>query len=964
MAHELKVNYYPSVRHQDNAMVKTLASIIDEIRSDQHLGLVMAIRATEDEAKRRTLKEQLPAFRPALLDRLPTGVVNFDIDTKDNVGLESVRLKACLEKIPSCIYAFESPSGGFKFGILTDFLDDGADRKTVADRYRMAYSRTLEYVKDKTDIDFLADSTGQYIHQLCYLSYDPNAYFNPDCETLTVNQECIVVAPTQRVVNHDYSDEFVLELLKYIPCDLGYDERLPINYGVLKQLGESGIAPLMAHWNNEDKPKLERNLRDQMRNLQFGSIGHLIKVAKENGYTEATGRARNHLRPKPIQLQADPLVSVEEGLIKLTAAAQSFFQGNRNVFLNVSTGAGKSRAVMEEVIKTIPRNKNVLMLVPTNALGEELMETFDRQLNPILDSQVQEEISARESNQLKSRPRDLIRLMRRNRLPKIVHIRGKKKTCEAHCEEYFEKYKSVPQTECARCLMNEGCRHLDQFNGLNDNIRIMSHYEWSNAPSAWFSGYELDTNGKIQPRKNGHWMPDYIIIDENIFTVNSAESSKDTGDKFRSIKLILDDVAREVPLSDAIICHSAQVIDDARRNVRPKRPYYEGNAQRYQNQMANYDAAMEDFSEVLERLERFATTKTHRFLLGLWASDGVMHYAPTTCPADRYANIPTLFLDATANEGVVRRFIPDIDFHRISIKSNSGVRLIQLGDTTVSKRKLENPDYREDMIDWLKNIIENGGYSNVGVITYKAIDGVDGDFDKYLANEIGASEHGHFGAIRGLNSFENADCLLIVGRHFIGTDPVKNIASAIFGETSDYVDAYVDRPVRMIDGSITAINCKAAINDKHNAINQHYCLSETIQAVGRARSIHGSKKDIYYFSNESLGLDVEVTDFFYQDALAQSVASPEAIEAIIKIGYVQDKPSELEKIGVPNNVIKNHRDELASELDGLGIPRLTCRMRDSKNRPQRVSYFVKDIDLFKTGCKIDNKTFEAFETQQ
>ena len=34
MAHELKVNYYPSVRHQDNAMVKTLASIIDEIRSD------------------------------------------------------------------------------------------------------------------------------------------------------------------------------------------------------------------------------------------------------------------------------------------------------------------------------------------------------------------------------------------------------------------------------------------------------------------------------------------------------------------------------------------------------------------------------------------------------------------------------------------------------------------------------------------------------------------------------------------------------------------------------------------------------------------------------------------------------------------------------------------------------------------------------------------------------------------
>lgn len=74
--------------------------------------------------------------------------------------------------------------------------------------------------------------------------------------------------------------------------------------------------------------------------------------------------------------------------------------------------------------------------------------------------------------------------------------------------------------------------------------------------------------------------------------------------------------------------------------------------------------------------------------------------------------------------------------------------------------------------------------------------------------------------------------------------------------------------------------------------------------------------------------------------------------------------SEPIKIGVNGNIIQNHRDELASELDALGIPRLTCRMRHSKHRIQHVGHFVKDIDLFKTGCKIDNKTFEAFETQQ
>lgn len=167
----------------------------------------------------------------------------------------------------------------------------------------------------------------------------------------------------------------------------------------------------------------------------------------------------------------------------------------------------------------------------------------------------------------------------------------------------------------------------------------------------------------------------------------------------------------------------------------------------------------------------------------------------------------------------------------------------------------------------------------------------------------------------------------------------------------------------MKDGSIMSINCRAAINDKHIAINQHYCVSETIQAIGRARSIHGTKKDIYYFSNESLGLDVEVTDFFYLDRPKPSVVPPEAIDEIIRIGYVRDKPSELAKIGVPNNVTKNHRDELASELCELGVPRLRCRMRDRKHGTQHIGYFVKDIDLFKTGCKIDNKTFEAFETE-
>ena len=955
-------------------MVKTLASIVDEIQSDQHGALVKAIRATEDKDKIKSLKAQLPIFLAALVDGKPTGIVSFDIDKKDNVGLESARLKVCLEQIPSCIYAFESPSGGIKFGILTDFHDDGIDKPTMSRRYRIAYDRTLEYVKQSAEMEFVDDRANRSIYQKCYFSNDRNADFNPDCETLKVDHDCIVEAPVQQAVNLDYSDEFVLELLTFIPKDLSYSERLPINYAVLEQLGELGVASLLTHWDKEEKPELERKLRDQLKNLQFGSIGHLIKVAKENGYTEATGRARNHLRPQSIQLQAYPLVSVEEGIASLSKTVRSFFQGNRNVFLNVSTGAGKSYAVLNVLVKEIPLNKKVLVLVPTHALGKELMNTFTRLRTDHIDATVNGNTADNTDGDTKSAYPALMRLKANNRVSNLVHLRGQQKgkteedgedgLCQMKDNRFHKEGRNVPWQECSRCPMSQGCKYLDQFNGLFDNIRIMTHNEWINRESVWFSGYHSLENGDLQPRQSGGWKPDYIVIDENIFNVNLNEITSDRGDKFPSIKQIVDDVARGVPLADAIVCNSNELLEDAKLNIRPDYPRSNLSESAYEIVRNEYGRKMKEFSTVLEKLVLYANTGERRYLLGVWVEDGSIHHAPTTYPEDRYANIPTLFLDATANEAVVRRFVPDIEFHRIAIRSNPEVKLYQLADTTVSRHKLAKSEFREYMIDWLKKIIAKHGYSNVGLITYKKVQGVDGGFDEYLAKEIGASVFNHFGAIRGVNSFETTDCLLIVGRHFIGTDRVTDMASAIFGETSDYDDAYVDKPVRMIGGSIMAINCKAAINDKHNAINQHYCLSETIQAVGRARSIHGSNKDIYYFSNESLGLDVEVSDFFYQDASASHVVPTEAVNAIIETGYVQDKPSELIKIGVNGNIIKNHRDELTSELDGLGIPRLTCRMRDSKNRPRRVSYFVKDIDLFKTGCKIDGKTFEAFETQQ
>ena len=55
------------------------------------------------------------------LDATPTGIIQFDIDLQGNEDTDFDDLKQMVITVPECIYALRSPSGGLKFGILTDF---------------------------------------------------------------------------------------------------------------------------------------------------------------------------------------------------------------------------------------------------------------------------------------------------------------------------------------------------------------------------------------------------------------------------------------------------------------------------------------------------------------------------------------------------------------------------------------------------------------------------------------------------------------------------------------------------------------------------------------------------------------------------------------------------------------------------------------------------------------------------
>ena len=133
--------------------IRDLEDVMADIQNGTVKSVVEKIRIEDKESiVRDTLKKTLPAFfvGAVLNDNQPslsksknyesTGIVQFDIDDYD-VEV-SKKLLQKINKISSLVYSFLSPSGGVKFGVLTDFkcADD-----TINHRYNIVY----KMVKDE-----------------------------------------------------------------------------------------------------------------------------------------------------------------------------------------------------------------------------------------------------------------------------------------------------------------------------------------------------------------------------------------------------------------------------------------------------------------------------------------------------------------------------------------------------------------------------------------------------------------------------------------------------------------------------------------------------------------------------------------------------------------------------------------------------------------------------------------------
>lgn len=315
-------------------------------------------------------------------------------------------------------------------------------------------------------------------------------------------------------------------------------------------------------------------------------------------------------------------------------------------------------------------------------------------------------------------------------------------------------------------------------------------------------------------------------------------------------------------------------------------------------------------------------------------------YCPKLKTIDlRYDNIPKLFLDATANQDVIQQILGNINYCSLRIKSKDDINTYQLENTNFSKSRLESVKDVEKLIKLAR--IYRDKYDKVGIITYKNTKGIN-NFPEFMAKKLNANEYAHFGNLRGLNNFENMDCILILGRFMLPPLDIELIEMAIYPNLPhDNSVYYSDVPVLMKDGSVWALNNMIYQNPKLNNIKQHFSSSENIQALGRSRYVYGKKKDVYIFSNESLGTDVEISGFFRYETPKYN----DAIEKLQNLGRVRNNESGLKQLGLSEHAIKRCRAKIDKEFSEAGITKIIIQSKDKASRKISHEYYCVDNAL-------------------
>lgn len=443
-----------------------------------------------------------------------------------------------------------------------------------------------------------------------------------------------------------------------------------------------------------------------------------------------------------------------------------------------------------------------------------------------------------------------------------------------------------PETGKRPCPYAAGCGYLKQFNDPAP-IRFYAH-EWLPLPER-------------EKRK-----PQVAVIDESFRDALERQRAWDVADLFAAGPLyralagaVADGNLIEVATAQlAAIDAALDVAPDATPAIHP-----EMSAGEVLAKLAGLDQEASERRRLsfLRAVKRAVAANAP---LSIWhvahgQGAGKIH-AAWTAPMNFIASdVPRLFLDASLSPRIAEKVSPGVELIDIAARRNA--RVIQVADTTLSKHRLgEDNDHLSARIVELatRRVMEN---PNGAIIAPK-------DWLSAHGSKLPCCvKQAHYGALRGLNTMESADWLIVVGRNEPPPWAVEAVARAWFAGDMEPGTVTREQSALVARNGDTATITRTAFTDPRcQEILESIREQESLQAVDRLRLIHAAApKTIYLLSNLPLpGLPpdelVRLDDLLLPGRLAEvmlrdsALVGPAALAARHPDLFQTDKAAERE----------------------------------------------------------------------
>jgi hypothetical protein len=176
---ETKVSFFKPYKNRDGewtpGRIPELKPLFEVLTTDWQPRLTAAIKREPDKSRRDSLKKRLYGITPSAVMKggrkgsasmVHTGLIQFDIDTIPESEIQSYI--AVIRLIPHVLYLSISASGRGLWGLMQ--ITDPEKHSLHYDAIKASFN----------EIGIKIDTAPRAVNSLRFLSYDPQAYFNPD----------------------------------------------------------------------------------------------------------------------------------------------------------------------------------------------------------------------------------------------------------------------------------------------------------------------------------------------------------------------------------------------------------------------------------------------------------------------------------------------------------------------------------------------------------------------------------------------------------------------------------------------------------------------------------------------------------------------------------------------------------------------------------------------------------------